>query len=437
MKLNLRHLHAFREVAALGSISAAARSVHLTQPAVTQAIGQIEDYFGARLFTRRSTGMQLTAAGEICAERIDRALRALNEGIVELRGGAGRDPDLIHIVHGMRTAQLRALTAIAQHRNFTLAARSSQMAQPTIHRAARDLERLLGVALFEKTSYGIVPTSGAEYLARRAGVAFAELEQARAEIAALNGTEQGRTVAGACSMAQHPFLIPEAFIEFTLRCPEHAISILNGTYEHLVASLRIGETDFLIGPLRSSDLPHDVVQEHLFDDPLGIIVRADHPLARRKRLTSADLLRHPWIAPRKGAPLRSDFETLFKLSNVPAPERPLECNSLSSARAFLLATNRMMLVSPHHFRDELRRGTLTLIAHPAGPVVRPMGLISRRDWRPTSTQAGLLEVIRQRSRMAQEWAATAARIPESHARGVPPAASVITMLSSFSGAGGA
>ena len=410
MKLNLRHLHAFREVAQLGSISAAARSVHLTQPAVTQAIAQIEEHFGARLFARSSTGMQVTAAGEICAERIGRALRALHEGIVELRGSASRDPgSLIRIVHGMRTAQLRALTAIAQHRNFTLAARSSNMAQPTIHRAARELERLLEVPLFEKTSYGIVPTSGAEYLARRAGVAFAELEQARAEIAALNGNEQGRTVAGACSMAQHPFLIPEAFIEFSLKCPEHAISLLNGTYEHLVASLRIGETDFLIGPLRSSDLPHDVVQEHLFDDPLAVIVRCDHPLARRKRLSSADLLRHPWIAPRKGAPLRSDFETLFQLAGVPAPDRPLECNSLSSARAFLLATNRMMLVSPHHFRDDLQAGRFALIAHPAGPVVRPMGLISRRDWRPTSTQAGLLEVIRQRSRTAQKWAVAAAQ----------------------------
>jgi len=304
------------------------------------------------------------------------------------------------------------------------------MAQPTIHRAARDLERLLQVPLFEKTSFGIVPTSGAEYLARRAGVAFAELEQARAEIAALDGNEQGQTVVGACSMAQHPFLIPDAFIQFTLKCPEHGISILNGTYEHLVASLRIGETDFLIGPLRSSDLPHDVVQEHLFDDPLGIIVRADHPLARRKRLTAADLLRHPWIAPRKGAPLRADYETLFRLANVPAPERPLECNSLSSARAFLLATNRMMLVSPHHFRDELHLRTLTLIDHPAGPIVRPMGLISRRDWRPTTTQAGLLEVIRQRSRSAQEWAAGTTRLPaESPPRNTPLAAAGVPLLS--------
>jgi len=400
MKLNIKHLHAFQEVARLGSISAAARAVHLTQPAITQAIAQIEQDFSACLFTRSSTGMQLTSAGAICAERIGRALGALRDGIVDLRGGC--DPGTLRrLAQGMRVAQLRALAALAQHRNFTVAARASHMAQPTIHRGARELERLLEVPLFEKTSYGVVPTSGAESLARRVGVAFAELEQARAEVAALNGVEHGRTVVGACPMAQHPFLIPDAFIEFMRKCPEHGISILNGTYEHLVGALRIGDTDLVVGPLRDSNLPRDVVEQHLFDDPLMIIVRADHPLAGRKRLSAADLTRYPWIAPRKGAPLKSDFDALFQLAGVPAPERPIECNSLSSARAFLSTSYRMMLVSPHHFRDELKAGTLTVIAHPVGPVVRPMGLIMRRDWRPTPTQAGLLDVIRQRARLAQ------------------------------------
>jgi DNA-binding transcriptional LysR family regulator len=400
MKLNIKHLHAFQEVARLGSISAAARAVHLTQPAITQAIAQIEEDFSACLFTRSSTGMRLTSAGTICAERIGRALGALRDGIVELRGGC--DPGTLRrLAHGMRVAQLRALAALAQHRNFTAAARASHMAQPTIHRGARELERLLDVPLFEKTSYGVVPTSGAECLARRVGVAFAELEQAHAEVAALNGVEHGRTVVGACPMAQHPFLIPDAFIEFMLKCPEHGVSILNGTYEHLVGALRIGDTDLVIGPLRNSNLPRDVVEQHLFDDPLMIIVRADHPLAGRKRLGAADLTRYPWIAPRKGAPLKSDFDALFQLAGVPAPERPIECNSLSSARAFLFSSYRMMLVSPHHFRDELKAGTLAVIAHPVGPVVRPMGLIMRRDWRPTATQAGLLDVIRQRARVAQ------------------------------------
>ncbi len=49
---NLRHLQAFHEVMATGSISAASLRMHLTQSAVTRAIAAIERYFNTPLFTR-------------------------------------------------------------------------------------------------------------------------------------------------------------------------------------------------------------------------------------------------------------------------------------------------------------------------------------------------------------------------------------------------
>jgi LysR family transcriptional regulator, regulator for genes of the gallate degradation pathway len=146
----------------------------------------------------------------------------------------------------------------------------------------------------------------------------------------------------------------------------------------LVAALQTGEADFLIGPLRDSALARDVVQEQLFDDPLSIIVRANHPLAKRKRLTAADLVRLPWIAPRAGSRLRLHFDALFEFAGISAPERTVECNSLSTARAFLLASNRMMLLSAHQIHHELKTGLLATIAHPAGRIVRPIGLTLRR-----------------------------------------------------------
>jgi DNA-binding transcriptional LysR family regulator len=350
--------------------------------------------------------MQMTSAGRVCAERVGRALLALNDGIAELRGSAsGEAGGPKRMTLGIRMAHLRALTALAQHRNFTLAARASHMAQPTIHRVVRDLERLLEIPLFEKTSHGVVPTKGAENLARRAGVAFAELDQAHADVATLNGVERGRTVIGAMQMV-HPVLIPDALIEFSLKWPEHSIAILSGTYEHLLPALEIGESDFLIGPLRNSNLPHDVVQEHLFDDPLAIIMRPNHPLARRRRVTAADLSSYPWIAPRKGGPLRPDFDALFQFAGIPAPQRAVECNFLGVARAFLTSSDRLMLLSPHQFRDELKTGVLAAIAPPSGPMARPYGLTLRRDWRPTSTQSALLDIIRHRSRIvgsSQPW----------------------------------
>ena len=200
MHANLRHLHTFREVARLGSVSAAARAVHISQPAVTQAIAGLERYFGSPLLLRRSTGVSLTSAGEICLTRIERSMGQLREAIGATTRNAGAER--LDVERLVRSRQLDALGAVVEHGNFSIAARARHMSQPSIHRSARELERLLGVQLFEKTSFGITPTREAAELARRTRLAFAEIEQARAEVHALSGGESGRTVISALPLAR-------------------------------------------------------------------------------------------------------------------------------------------------------------------------------------------------------------------------------------------
>jgi len=398
MQANLRHLHVFREVARLGSVSAAARAVHISQPAVTLAIAGLERYFDSALLLRRSTGVALTRAGEICLSRIERSMSQLREVLADiLRGASGER--IAGAERLVRSTQLEALDAVVQHGNFSVAARARQMSQPSIHRSARELERVLGVPLFEKTSFGITPTRAAEELARRARLAFAEIEQARAEIHALSGGESGRTVIGAMPLARS-YLLPAALLEFTQEHAQHGVAIIEGTYEHLLAGLRSGESEVLIGALRDPAPAPDVLQEHLFDDPLAIIVRAEHPLARRRRFTAANLRNFQWIAPRASSPLRAHFNALLASTGIEMPSPPLECNSLAAARAFLLESDRMMLLSAHQIHYEMRAGELVALPHPAGKVVRPIGLTLRRNWHPTNTQQRLLEILRRSARAA-------------------------------------
>lgn len=391
---NLRHLQAFHEVVATGSISAAAVKRHLTQSAVTQAIAAIERHFGASLFTRSSSGMHPTAAGAVCADRVARALGQLRDGMQELGKSELSATEREHLFRRVSGTQLSSLVKLVEFRNFTHAARASGVSQPTMHRAARTLEQTLGAVLFEKTSYGVVPTREAEKLARRAHRAFVEISQARADIDALRGHESGRTVIGAMPLARS-FLVPNALIQFTREHAEHAVAIMEGTYEHLLTALQSGQNDFLIGALRDQRLNAGIVQEHLFDDPLSVVVRAGHPLAKRRKLTATDLTSYPWIAPRATSPLRAQFETMFEKMGIGPPQRFIECNSLGAARAFLVAGDHMMLSSTNQVHYELQSGTLVCLPHPAGKVVRKIGLTVRDDWRPTQVQTRLLTIIRE------------------------------------------
>jgi DNA-binding transcriptional LysR family regulator len=157
---------------------------------------------------------------------------------------------------------------------------------------------MLRVQLFEMTSFGIVPTREAERLARRSKLAFTEIAQARSEVAALHGGDTGSTVIGAMALAR-AHVLPGVLNEFTSEFPRHRISIMDGTYEHLLNAPQSGEADFFIGAMRDPSTLGDVLQEHLFDDPLTIVVRGNHPLARRQRTTLRTLLKYPWVVPRE------------------------------------------------------------------------------------------------------------------------------------------
>ena len=397
MTPNLRHIYVCHAVAQLGSISAAARQVHLSQPAVTQAVAKLEAAFGTKLFVRRSAGVTLTPAGEIVGQRIARAIVLLHEGLAELLRRQGQVPgDTQRLALRLTSAQLGALAAFEEHGGFARAARASGIAEPTLHRAARALERTLQLPLFEKTSFGVRPTRDAETFARRVRLVFTELAQARADVDALGGGSSGSTVIGTMPLARS-FIVPSAVIAFVREHPHHSISIVEGTYEHLFAGLLAGETDFLIGALRPARVAAGVQQEPLFDDPLSIAVRAGHPLAGRKRLRPADLARFPWIAPRASSPLRAHFDELFATAGVAPPSHPVQCNSLIAARAFLLESDCMMLSSAHQIHYELRAGLLRALPHPQGRVVRGIGLTMRRNWQPTRAQMHLLSLIRERT----------------------------------------
>lgn len=387
---NLRHLQCFREIIRLGSLGAAGRALHMSQPAVTQAVAGLEAHFGAQLLTRRPDGVSPTAAGEICALRIERALAQLRDALADAQTADGGRLDFTRLV---RARQLGALSAVVELGNFTAAARAQRTSQSSLHRSARELERVLGLALFEKTSFGVNPTRDAQRLGRRVRLAFGELSQAQAEVKALQGGEAGRTVIAALPLARS-YLVPAALLEFSQAHPLHRVEILDGAYANLLASLRGGQSDILIGALRNPSPASDVVQEHLFDDPLAIIARANHPLARR-RPTVAALRKYQWIAPRSGSPLRRQFDALLTSGGAELPAPSIECNSLAATRAFLLESDRLTLLSAHQIHYDLLAGTLVALPHPLGKVVRPIGLTLRRNWKPTALQEELLARLRR------------------------------------------
>ena len=96
----LRELRQFVEVANRQSISRAAKSLNISQPALSRAIRQLEDSYGAPLFTRTGNGVVLSPAGSALYSRAVRILPALDEAREEIEHLQGRAKASLRLATG-------------------------------------------------------------------------------------------------------------------------------------------------------------------------------------------------------------------------------------------------------------------------------------------------------------------------------------------------
>jgi LysR family transcriptional regulator, regulator for genes of the gallate degradation pathway len=370
--LNLRHLRALASIARLGSISAAAEAINLTQPAITQALAKLETSLGQPLFERRADGMVATPAALLLAPRIESALAHIASQRVTM-------------------AQMRALIMLADSGSYTGASAATGLAQPSLHRAIGDLSLALKRVLVERRGKGIMLTEQGNRTVRAFRLARAELEAGLTELASLQGVETGRITIGAMPLSRARIL-PAAVTTFYRQHPDVRINIVEGSFQELIEPLRDGELDLMIGALRDPAPGDDVVQQPLFADRPVVLGRVGHPLAQTSAAIT-DLAAFPWTVPAPGTPLRAQWEKMFTDAGLQPPYVPIECGSVITIRQILIDSDFLTLLSPDQVAVELEAGWLTKIADTPQGLTRTIGITTRHGWRPTGMQSAFVQSL--------------------------------------------
>ncbi len=88
--MELRHLRYFVTTAEEGGVSRAAERLHVSQPAVSRQLRDLEAELGARLFVREAQGMKVTEAGEIALLHAKEILRREKAMVAALRNASGK-----------------------------------------------------------------------------------------------------------------------------------------------------------------------------------------------------------------------------------------------------------------------------------------------------------------------------------------------------------
>lgn len=292
----------------------------------------------------------------------------------------------------MELRQLRHFIAVAEERNFSVAARRVHLSQPALTRSIKTLEDALHTRLLERGPQGAVPTAAGERFLEHARMILHDCDRARADLRDYEAGVTGHVSFGIAALFAS--WIADAAIERVAReWPAISLGVTEGFFEDLCAGLRAGRLDFALTNLPPVTIDADLESEPLLQLEARVIAGAEHPLARRRGLCAADLAEARWVIVSR--PHSQElFRHYFLEQGVKVPP-VLATNSLTLLKSLVAHGSHLSMVTEPVVHRELRRGLVRALKVSAPLLKRRAGLLYvRRPSRPIAIER-VMAVVRE------------------------------------------
>lgn len=294
----------------------------------------------------------------------------------------------IYVRTSFKPRHLQLLVALDEIRHLGKVAASINVSQPAVSKALGELERGLGLKLFERTARGVYPTAYGECLIRHARVMLSELAQTRDELRGLSSGSSGSIRVGVLATAALE-LLPHALAVMKSRQPGISILVREGLVETLLPELWLGNIDLIVGRLPDGRSSQALGEKILMEEGVSVVAGKHHPLARRKRLRWSDLRPFPWVLPPVNTLLREPLERVFEIHGIAIPANRIETLSVHVIRAYLHYTNAVAALAADVSRYYESLGLLAVLPLELPKLVRPVGVVWNRH-RPLAPGAQTL-----------------------------------------------
>lgn len=297
------------------------------------------------------------------------------------------------ITRKFRLRHVELIAELYDCRSISKAARRLSLTQPTLTKALRDVERTLGLALFERTNRGLEPTAYGEIFARHAKIVLAQLRHAAEELESLHVGYSGKVTVGTL-LAASASILPDAIALLKKERPEVAISVVVGTYDILVPSLLVGDLDMVLGRLPEQGRSRALLYEEFYAEPVCLVTRRGHPLTSKRRLGLRDLSNEAWLLPLPETSLRRQIERAFLEANVPLPKNVIESVSILTNRVLLRKSDCIGVMPYHVALDDVEHQLLSILPVKLKSIDSPVGAILRAPGALPPAAAAFLEFLR-------------------------------------------
>jgi DNA-binding transcriptional LysR family regulator len=265
----------------------------------------------------------------------------------------------------MRLEQLQAFLAVAETGSFQQATHQCGVTQSAISRQIQGLEAELGLPLFHRTSQAKLTLAGERLLPRARKICQEWRTAVEEFVELLEGKQPELCVAAIHSICAN---YPEVQLRVTSLGSDRALKVLK---DGLVDLAIVMNNRFLTAS-------PEMVVDSLYDEPIEVLLAANHPLAEYNQIPWAELAKYPQVVFKDGYGMQRLVQEQFQRHSLPL-NAALELNTLDAFRG-IVRQGSLVTLLPRSALQEVQYDPALLVRPTEEPtLIRQVVLVTTQD----------------------------------------------------------
>lgn len=281
---------------------------------------------------------------------------------------------------------------VARQHSVVRAAEALGMTQPGVSKTLKELEDALGFALFDRSRRRLGLTPHGEMFLTHAGLSVAALRQGVEALKQVHSTGAIITMGALPTVSSS--LVPQAIESFRTNPMFCRIRVVTGPSPFLLAQLRVGDVDFVVGRMASPESMAGLSFENLYSERIVLAVRRGHPLLSVRPLDLRQIERYPILMPPPGAIIRPSVQRFLLSHGVGKLRDEVETVSNSLGRAIVETSDAVWIISEGVVAGDIAAGQLASLPVDTSETVGPIGITTRTAMAHSAQADALIRVIR-------------------------------------------
>jgi DNA-binding transcriptional LysR family regulator len=287
--------------------------------------------------------------------------------------------------------QLRVLLVVARHRNYTHAAEELYLSQPSVSAQVHELERLVGLPLFEQVGKRLVLTQAGEVLLTHAHKVLAGIEDAADALLRLHQVETG-CLALSASTTVGNYVLPKVLGTFHARYPGVEIALDVNNSAEVCEDIRQGRKELGIIESVLNEGEKDLLFTPYQEDTLVLIVPSWHPWAGQDQISILALAQATLLWREPGSGTRSVIDAALQRVNI-RPQITMQFGSTEAIKQAVAANVGVAIISQVAVAAEVTAGWLSTVRLADVTLQRTFHLVRRRNGRASPLVEAFLQLL--------------------------------------------